>query len=101
MDALIVVVEPGRRSFQTARQVKSLADDLGVKKVYIVGNKVMDDRDVAMIKEHLAGFPFLGHISQNEKIMEADKLGVSPYDLDDKIRSEVSGIIEALSNEMK
>jgi hypothetical protein len=62
---------------------------------------VVDERDVAMIKEHLAGFPFLGYISQNEKIMEADKLGVSPYDLDDKIRSEVSGIIEALSKEMK
>ena len=101
MDALIVVVEPGQRSFQTARQVKSLADDLGVKKVYVVGNKIVDERDVAMIKEHLAGFPFLGYISQNEKIMEADKLGVSPYDLDDKIRSEVSGIIEALSKEVK
>ncbi len=44
MDALIVVVEPGQRSMQTARQVKSLADDLGVKRVYIVGNKVVDER---------------------------------------------------------
>ena len=101
MDALIVVVEPGRRSFQTARQVKSLADDLGVKKVYVVGNKVVTESDVAMIKEHLAGLPFLGHMSHNEKILEADKLGVSPYDIDEKIKSEVSAIIEAFSKDMK
>ena len=100
MDALIVVVEPGQRSMQTARQVKSLADDLGVKRVYIVGNKVVAEPDVTMIKEHLEGLPFLGYMSQNEKILEADKLGVSPYDLDDKIRSEVSVIIEALSQAM-
>ena len=101
MDALLVVVEPGRRSFQTARQVKSLADDLGVKKVYVVGNKVATESDIAMIKEHLAGLPFLGHMSHNEKILEADKLGVSPYDIDEKIRSEVSAIIEAFSKDMK
>ena len=90
MDALLVVVEPGQRSMQTARQVKSLADDLGIKRVYIVGNKVVAEPDIAMMKEHLAGLPFLGYMSQNEKILEADKLGVSPYDLDGKIRSEVS-----------
>ncbi|HVN23827.1 MAG TPA: carbon monoxide dehydrogenase accessory protein CooC [Syntrophorhabdales bacterium] len=100
MDALIVVVEPGQRSMQTARQVKSLADDLGVRRVYIVGNKVTGEPDAAMIKEHLASLPFLGYISQNEKILEADKLGVSPYDLDERIRSEVSSIIEALSQHM-
>ncbi len=100
MDALIVVVEPGQRSMQTARQVKSLADDLGIKRVYIVGNKVVAEPDLVMIKEHLAGLPFLGYMSQNEKILEADKLGVSPYDLDGKIRSEVSGIINALSQAM-
>ncbi|MCL5038393.1 MAG: AAA family ATPase, partial [Firmicutes bacterium] len=40
VDAFIVVVEPGRRSFQTARAVAKLAADLGIKKVYAMGNKV-------------------------------------------------------------
>ncbi len=44
IDALIVVVEPGRRSFQTARQVKKLADDIGIRKVYIAGNKITGQR---------------------------------------------------------
>ncbi|MGD0231133.1 MAG: carbon monoxide dehydrogenase accessory protein CooC [Syntrophorhabdales bacterium] len=99
MDALIVVVEPGRRSFQTARQVKSLADDLGIKRVYIVANKVAGEADLAMVREHLPEFPLLGAISYNEKIMEADKLGVSPYDIDPKIRAEVEEIIAALEKD--
>jgi len=99
MDALIVVVEPGRRSFQTARQVKELADDLGIKRVYVVANKVTGEGDLAMIREHLSEFPLLGSMSHNEKIIEADKLGVSPYDLDPKIRAEVGNIVEALGKE--
>jgi len=100
MDALIVVVEPGRRSFQTARQVKSLADDLGIKRVCVVGNKVTGADDLAMMRENLSGFSFLGAISYNEKIIEADKRGVSPYDIDSKIRSEVEAIIAAFEKEV-
>lgn len=98
MDALLVVVEPGRRSLQTAHQVKALADDLGIKKVYVVGNKVTNEGDLAMIKENLDGLPFLGYMSYNPKIIEADKRGVSPYDIDEKIRTEVEEIIDAFSS---
>jgi CO dehydrogenase maturation factor len=99
MDALIVVVEPGRRSFQTARQVKSLADDLGIKRVYVVANKVKDGADLAMIREQLPEFLLLGAIGYNERIIEADKQGVSPYDLDERIRTEVELIIATLEKE--
>jgi CO dehydrogenase maturation factor len=95
MDALIVVVEPGRRSFQTARQVKELAGDLGIRRVYVVANKVASDADLAMVREHLPDIPLLGSMSYNEKVMEADKMGVSPYDTDPAIRAEVEKIITA------
>ncbi len=96
IDALIVIVEPGRRSFQTARQVRKLADDIGIKKVYVVGNKIAGKDDEALVRENLADFPFLGFLSYNEKIIEADKLGVSPFDIDKRIKDEVAGILEAL-----
>lgn len=98
IDALIVVVEPGRRSFQTARQVRKLADDIGIKRVYIVGNRVTSQEDRDFIRENLKGFPLLGFISQNEKIAEADRRGVSPYDLDQKVRDEIAEIIDALED---
>jgi CO dehydrogenase maturation factor len=99
MDALIVVVEPGQRSLQTARQVKGLADDLGIRRVCVVGNKVTTDEDVRMMTDALGGLSFLGYMSYNEKIIEADKLGISPYDIDDRIKDEVKRIIAAFEKE--
>ena len=96
VDALIVVVEPGQRSFQTAYQVKKLSDDLGIKNLYIVGNKVMDETDGKLIRESLEGFTVLGFMSYNEKIIEADKRDVSPFDIDEKIRVEVEHIVDTL-----
>lgn len=98
MDAMIVVVEPGQRSFQTAYQVRRLAGDIGIARVYIVGNKVRDESDRAMIQEHLQDFPILGYMSYNEKVMEADKKGVSPYDIDSLVRQEVDTILTTLEH---
>ena len=100
IDALIVVVEPGKRSLQTAVQVKRLSEDIGIKRVYIVGNKVSNERDLRFITENLPDFTLLGSIGYNEKIIEADKLGLSPYDTDARIRTEVEDIIKALENKM-
>ena len=49
-----------------------------------------------MVREHLPEFPLLGVMSYNEKVIEADKLGVSPYDIDPAIGIEVEEIIAAL-----
>jgi CO dehydrogenase maturation factor len=96
VDALIIVVEPGQRSFQTALQVKKLSDDLGIKNLFIVGNKVVSEEDGRLIRENLSGFTILGFMSYNEKIIEADKKDVSPYDIDEKIRAEVEHIVYTL-----
>lgn len=96
VDALIIVVEPGQRSFQTAYQVKKLSRDLGIKNLYIVGNKVMDEKDERLIRESLEGFTVLGFMSYNEKIIEADKRDVSPFDIDERIRAEVEHIVDIL-----
>jgi hypothetical protein len=52
-----------------------------------------------MMRESLPDLPFLGHMSYNEKIIEADKLGVSPYDIDGRIRKEVEHIIATFEQE--
>lgn len=96
VDGLIVVVEPGKRSFQTAYQVRKLSQDLGIKKLYIVGNKVVDVLDDELIRNNMAGFTVLGSMSYNEKIIEADKRGVSPFDIDEKIKTEVKHIVDVL-----
>lgn len=79
VDAFIVVVEPGQRSIQTAVTVKGLAEGLGVKKVYVVGNKVRNEKDENFIKEHLGDSIYLGKMSFSESIMESDIQGLPSF----------------------
>jgi CO dehydrogenase maturation factor len=96
VDALVIVVEPGQRSIGTAKQIKKLGEDLKIKRIMIVGNKVSSAEDKKIIEENLSDFPILGHMSYNPKILQADREGRSPYDIDDRIKEEVKGILEEL-----
>jgi CO dehydrogenase maturation factor len=96
VDALVIVVEPGQRAINTARQIKKLGEDLNIKKIMIVGNKVASEGDRKIIEESLSDFPVLGHMSFNPKIVQADKEGKSPYDMDEKIKEEVETILTEL-----
>ena len=96
VDAFISVVEPGRRSLDTAQAIKRLAQDIGIKKCYVVGNKVTSDADRQFIIENLPDFELLGFISYNPRIAEADRKGMSPFDIDAKVVSEVKVIKEKL-----
>ena len=96
VDALIVVVEPGQRAINTAKQIKKLGDDLHIKKIMVVGNKVTSDQDKRIIEEGLSELAVLGHMSFNPKIIQADREGRSPYDIDGKIVGEVRAILTEL-----
>jgi CO dehydrogenase maturation factor len=96
VDALIIVVEPGQRAINTAKQIKKLGEDLHIKRIMIVGNKVTSEEDRRIIEENLSEFPVLGHMSFNSKVLQADKEGKSPYDIDEKIKDEVSAILTEL-----
>ena len=83
MDALIVVVEPGRRSLDTLSRIKKLAADIGVATIYVVGNKVANDEDADMIRQatEKQAVTLLGLIPIDENIKDADKKGIAPLDL--------------------
>ena len=96
VDGLVIVVEPGQRAMNTARQIKKLGEDLKIKNTMIVGNKVTSEEDRRLIEEQLSDFPILGYMSFNPKIIQADREGKSPYDIDEKIKEEVEAILKEL-----
>jgi hypothetical protein len=65
-DALIVVVEPGQRSIQTAHNIKKLASDIGIKSVFIVGNKINSEQDKEFIESNLDELEVIGFISYQQ-----------------------------------
>jgi CO dehydrogenase maturation factor len=81
VDAMIAVVEPGGRSVATAAQIKSLAADVGITKLFLVGNKVRTPEDRAYIEAHSPGLPVLGFLPYTPLAQEADRLGAATYDM--------------------
>ena len=80
VDAFIVVVEPGERSLQTYRKVKKLGEDIGVKKVLVVGNKIRNEEDEHFIMKNVEKGELLGYIHYNQGIIDSDRSNKSPYD---------------------
>ena len=81
VDRLLVVVEPGRRSLDTAEHVKRLAQDLKMKNISVIGNKVRNVSDAEFIEKGLAGFEVLGHVPYSDQVVEADLQGKAVYDM--------------------
>jgi len=79
VDAFIVVVEPGRRSLQTAHSIYGLAQDLGIGRVYVVGNKVVSESDELFIAEQLPEFHVLGFLPTDRQAIEADRSGQAVF----------------------
>jgi CO dehydrogenase maturation factor len=78
VDALVVVVEPGQRSIQTAYQVMQLAGELGIGQIFVVGSKVRDDRDRLFIESAIPQEQFLGYLSYSEELQRADRENAAP-----------------------
>ncbi len=96
IDAFIVVVEPGKRSIHTANHIKKLALDIGVKRFFLVGNKVRSGEEEELLKNSLPDFSYVGTISYSDDIVEADIKELSPYDVSPSFRKEIAAITDNL-----
>lgn len=98
MDALIIVVEPGRRSIQTAEAIRNLARDMGMNRSYVVGSKTTGVSDRQFIIDSMPDFEVLGFINYSQKIIEADLKGMSVFDAAPEATAEVKRIKERLES---
>jgi CO dehydrogenase maturation factor len=75
---MIVVVEPGMRSIETARRIQGLAGEIGIEHLAAVVNKGTSSD----VKPKLAetGIPVLGEVPFSPDLMVADFEGRSPLD---------------------
>jgi CO dehydrogenase maturation factor len=72
IDALVVVVEPGGRSIETAVNIARMGKELGIKQVGAVLNKITDAGQVKMIESRLKDMPVLANIEYSGAVQKAD-----------------------------
>lgn len=93
VDAFLIVVEPGRRSLETAKAIQKLAADIGVKTCFVVGNKVRHQADRDYIQKSLPPeLPVIGFLSVNQNAVEADMRGEAVFDVAPEMIDEARAI---------
>ena len=98
VDAFIIVVEPGRRSIQTARQIQRLAQDIRIPRIYLVGNKVRGETDRQFIQDQLPDIPVLGFLSADPRVVEADLQGQAVFDVAPELVEQAREIVARLED---
>jgi CO dehydrogenase maturation factor len=100
VDAMIVVVEPTRRSLGTARQIKRLAHDIGLDRLWLVGNKVRNQDEADFLTTESPGIPVLGFLPADLGVQEADRLGIPVYDHVPSLKVSAADMAEKLNTEL-
>lgn len=99
VDKLIIVIEPGRRSIETAQTIIKLAQDIGLENIALVANKIRNESDKEFIVSNLPGFEFLGFLPYDPAIAEADQANRSLFAASPRITGEINKIYQRLATE--
>ncbi|MFC2053329.1 ArsA-related P-loop ATPase [Chloroflexota bacterium] len=100
VDAMLIVVEPTRRSLGTASQIKKLAHDIGLNRLWLVGNKVRNDDEADFLKSETPELPVLGMLPADLAVQEADRLGISVFEHVPALRYEAERIARLLDEQI-
>jgi CO dehydrogenase maturation factor len=98
VDAMAIVVEPTRRSLGTAAQIRKLAEDIGLVRRWLVGNRVRGEDDAAFLEAEAEalGIPVLGHLPDDPGVVDADRRGEAVYAAVPALRAAAGRIADAL-----
>ena len=97
VNAFITVVEPGRRSMETAYRIRELSEEIGISKVYAVGNRVRNEEEKEFIQKLLPDFEVLGFLPYDEKVIEADQKNYLLWEHCTDLYAEVKKIREKIA----
>ena len=85
IDGLVVVVEPGSRSIETANDIAKMGRQLGIKSVGAIANKIMEPGQIDVIKSQLKDVSLVGSIGYSPAVQEADIARKAVFTADAKV----------------
>ena len=96
VDAMIVVVEPTQRSLGSAAQIKRLSKDIGLERLWLVGNKVRTEEELKFLELESPEIPLLGILPMDLGVLDADRLGEPVYDHVPSLKEAAQNIAQKL-----
>ena len=97
VDEMIIVVEPGRGSIETAYRIRELANDIGLENIAGVANKIRSEQDRDFLISAMPDFEFLGFIPYDQSVIEAGLGNLPLINSSPEVISRVQDIAALLS----
>jgi CO dehydrogenase maturation factor len=102
VDAVVVVVEPGSRSIETAKNITRMARELGVKHVAAIVNKITKGSQIEAIRGELTDITTLANIQYYPLVQKADLEQKSVFaacpELVEQLRQAKNMLMDLISN---
>ena len=99
VDHMLVVVEPSRASTDTALRIQELSEDIKIKKVSVIGNKIQGPEEEQFIREHINGIQLSGVIPQSDEIRKINVGASTIMELNGGTLAPVKALLTTLSGE--
>jgi len=97
VDCMIVVIEPGQRSIDSAYRIIRMSHEIGLKNIKFVANKIDGPNDEQFIREAFPDHGLLGVIPYSEEMRRNDRNGLSVLDgLSKEMVARFENILEKL-----
>jgi len=96
VDALVVVVNPGKRSRLAADRIKKLGQDIGIERILVLANRVTGEQDIQLIKDSMPDYEILGFIPELDEVVSSDRTGKRPFDDISTIPEELKQVTQKL-----
>jgi CO dehydrogenase maturation factor len=98
IDALVVIVEPGGRSIETANNLAKMARELGIKKVTAIANKITERSQEDLIRSELKDVALLGVLAYSPSVQQADLQRASVMKADAQFVVQLQKVKNALTD---
>ena len=98
IDALVVVVEPGGRSLETARNIAQMGKELGIKHIAAIANKITENGQAEAIKPELRNMTILANINYSSAVQEADLRRTPVIEADTELVEQLQKAKNALAD---
>lgn len=80
VDALLIVADSNLKSLEIAKHIHDMASTAGMKQIYLVGNRVMNDAQKVAIQSFADknGLSLIAFVPFDQTVIEADMTGETP-----------------------
>jgi CO dehydrogenase maturation factor len=99
VNAFLIVTEPSQRSLVVAQTITRLARDIGLRRIFLVGNRVENEADREFIALHAPeGVPVLGYLPLDERVLHADRQGQAVFDAAPELAAQARDMVRMLAS---